>query len=89
MNENQVLYYSVCNPTELCRSIVSAPQLYGATQGFLFTHLLPSHGTKVRLAEFENRAELEQAIDDDTRALFCDSKARTWTISRLPLVRRR
>src|SRR5438876_56327 len=66
------LHYSVLNLTELGKNIVSVPQLYGTTHT-LFVHLLPSLGINVRFAETDQRAEIERLVDDDTRAVFCES----------------
>ena len=66
------LHYAVLNLTELGRNIVSVPQLYGTTYT-LFAHLLPSLGVKVRFAEGDDAAAIENCIDADTRAIFCES----------------
>ncbi|MBO0739371.1 MAG: O-acetylhomoserine aminocarboxypropyltransferase/cysteine synthase, partial [Alphaproteobacteria bacterium] len=66
------LHYAVLNLTELGRNIVSVPQLYGTTYT-LFAHLLPSLGVKVRFAEGDDAAAIENCIDADTRAVFCES----------------
>jgi O-acetylhomoserine (thiol)-lyase len=64
--------YSVLNITELGTNIVSVPQLYGTTHT-LFTHVLPKQGIDVRFAGSDAPASLERLIDDNTRALFCES----------------
>jgi O-acetylhomoserine (thiol)-lyase len=66
------LYYAALNVTELGRNIVSVPQLYGTTHT-LFAHLLPSQGVNVKFAESDHPAHIEQRIDDQTRAIFCES----------------
>src|SRR5271163_5045170 len=66
------LHYSVLNVTGIGKNIVSVPQLYGTTHT-LFAHLLPQLGVNVRFAESEHPAAMEKLIDDDTRALFCES----------------
>jgi O-acetylhomoserine (thiol)-lyase len=66
------LHYSVLNLTELGKNIVSVPQLYGTTHT-LFAHLLPSFGINVRFAETDHRTAIERLVDDDTRAVFCES----------------
>ena len=66
------LHYSVLNLTELGRNIVSVPQLYGTTHT-LFAHLLPSLGVNVRFAENDNPTAIERLVDEDTRAIFCES----------------
>jgi O-acetylhomoserine (thiol)-lyase len=66
------LYCAISNLVQPGRNIVSVPQLYGTTHS-LFSHLLPSAGIKVILAESDTPAELERCINDDTRAIFCES----------------
>jgi O-acetylhomoserine (thiol)-lyase len=66
------LHYSVLNLTELGRNIVSVPQLYGTTHT-LFAHLLPSLGVEVRFAESDNPNAIERLVDENTRAVFCES----------------
>src|SRR3989449_1113249 len=66
------LYYAVLNVTGLRTNIVSVPQLYGTTYT-LFAHVLPSQGITVRFAESDQPAAIEALIDDDTRAVFCES----------------
>src|ERR1700731_1614155 len=65
------LHYAVLNLTENGRNIVSVPQLYGTTHT-LFAHLLPSLGINIRFAETDRPGALEQLVDDDTRAIFCE-----------------
>ena len=64
--------YSVINIAELGSNIVSVPQLYGTTHT-LFTHILPKQGISVRFAETDHPALIEKLIDDNTRAVFCES----------------
>jgi len=66
------LYYSIANLTSAGKNIVSIPQLYGTTHT-LFAHLLPGQGVKVRFAESDQVAAIEKLIDEDTRAVFCES----------------
>jgi len=66
------LHYAVLNVTELGKNIVSVPQLYGTTHT-LFSHLLPSLGVKVRFAKSDHSADIAALIDEDTRAVFCES----------------
>src|SRR2546425_1078198 len=66
------LNYAALNVTELGRNIVSVPQLYGTTHT-LFAHLLPSLGVTVRFAASECPEAIEKLIDDQTRAIFCES----------------
>jgi len=64
--------YAILNVAELGRNIVCAPQLYGTTHT-LFAHILPSQGIKVRFAESDDPEAIARQIDDDTRAVFCES----------------
>jgi O-acetylhomoserine (thiol)-lyase len=66
------LNYATQNLTELGSNIVSVPQLYG-TSYTLFAHILPSQGVTVRFAESDQPDAIEGLIDDDTRAVFCES----------------
>ena len=53
-------------------NIVSVSQLYGGTYNF-FAHSLPNQGIEVRMAAGEDIDALEALIDDNTKALFCES----------------
>ncbi len=66
------LNYAALNVTELGSNIVSVPQLYGTTYT-LFAHVLPSQGVTVQFAESDQPDAIEKLIDDDTRAVFCES----------------
>jgi len=66
------LYYAALNATDMGRNIVSVPQLYGTTYT-LFAHILPKLGVKVRFAASDRAADIEALIDDDTRAIFCET----------------
>src|ERR1700760_978876 len=66
------LHYAVLNVAELGKNIVSVPQLYGTTHT-LFAHLLPSLGVMVRFAESDDPNVIETLIDENTRAVFCES----------------
>ncbi len=66
------LYYAALNVTQLGTNIVSVPQLYGTTHT-LFAHILPSQGVSVRFAESDHPADVEKEIDDQTRAIYCES----------------
>src|SRR6516225_4530710 len=66
------LHYAVLNLAGLGSNIVSVPQLYGTTYT-LFAHLLPSLGVRVRFAESDDPAAIEKLIDEDTKAVFCES----------------
>jgi O-acetylhomoserine (thiol)-lyase len=53
-------------------NIVSTSQLYGGTYN-LFAHSLPRQGIDVRMVSHDDYAGFENAIDDKTRAIFCES----------------
>jgi len=66
------MHYSVLNLCERGRNIVSVPQLYGTTYT-LFAHMLPGFGINVRFAETDHPAAIEKVVNEDTRAIFCES----------------
>lgn len=66
------LNYAVLNVTGLGANIVSVPQLYGTTHT-LFAYVLPSQGVTVRFAESDHPGAMESLIDDNTRALYCET----------------
>ena len=53
-------------------NIVTTPQLYGGTYT-LFRHMLPSQGVEVRFAETDVPEDLEKLVDENTRAIFCET----------------
>ena len=53
-------------------NIVSVAKLYGGTYN-LFAHTLPRQGIQVRFAPHDDIAALEALIDDNTKAVFCES----------------
>jgi O-acetylhomoserine (thiol)-lyase len=64
--------YAILNVAQLGSNIVSVPQLYGTTHT-LFAHILPSQGVTVRFAENDSPATIVSLIDEQTRAVFCES----------------
>jgi O-acetylhomoserine (thiol)-lyase len=62
----------VRNITEVGSNIVTAPQLYGATYTY-FAHVLNGEGVEVRFATDDSAGSIEPLIDDNTRAVFCES----------------
>ena len=66
------LHYAVANLVEPGQNIVSVPQLYGTTHT-LFAHFLRRQGITVRFAASDRPDAIEALIDDDTRAVFCES----------------
>ena len=53
-------------------NIVSTSQLYGGTYN-LFAHSLPNQGIDARMVSFDDFDGFENAIDQNTRAIFCES----------------
>ena len=66
------LYYAALNVAEHGRNIISVPQLYGTTHT-LFAHILPRLGVSVRFAKTDHPRDVEALIDENTRALFCET----------------
>lgn len=64
--------YAIQALTQVGDNIVSTSQLYGGTYN-LFAHTLPRQGVEVRMATFDDFAGLDALIDDNTKALFCES----------------
>lgn len=64
--------YAIQALTQVGDNIVSTSQLYGGTYN-LFAHTLPRQGVDVRMAAFDDFAGLEALIDENTKALFCES----------------
>lgn len=53
-------------------NIVSINKLYGGTYN-LFAHTFPQQGIEVRFASHDDLAELESLIDENTKAVFCET----------------
>src|SRR5437763_16811987 len=66
------MYYATINVSSLGSNLVSVPQLYGTTHT-LFAHILPSQGVTVRFAASDRPDDIEKLIDDDTRAVYCET----------------
>jgi O-acetylhomoserine (thiol)-lyase len=64
--------YSIINIAEMGNNIVSTPQLYGATYT-LFEHILRKRGIDARFAECDHPAFVEKLIDQNTRAVYCET----------------
>ncbi|MCW9078798.1 MAG: aminotransferase class I/II-fold pyridoxal phosphate-dependent enzyme [Gammaproteobacteria bacterium] len=64
--------YSIQCIADVGCNIVSTSQLYGGTYN-LFAHTFPRQGIEVRFASHDDYAGLEALIDDNTRAVFCES----------------
>src|SRR5437899_12270168 len=66
------IHYSLVNIAEAGNNIVSLPQLYGATYTLL-AHILPKQGIAGRFAESDHPEAVEKLIDENRRAVFCES----------------
>jgi O-acetylhomoserine (thiol)-lyase len=64
--------YSIQCIAEVGDNILSTSQLYGGTYN-LFAHTFPKQGIEVRMISHDDYAGFEAAIDDRTRAIFCES----------------
>lgn len=58
--------------SEVGDNIVSTSQLYGGTYN-LFAHSLPRQGIEVRLITHDDYDAFDKAIDEKTKAIFCES----------------
>lgn len=66
------IHYALINIAEAGTNVVSVPQLYGATYT-LIAHMLPKMGVEGRFAKTDRAEDIEQLIDDNTRAVYCES----------------
>src|SRR5262245_38615189 len=66
------LNYATLNVSALGGNIVPVPQLYGTTHT-LFAHVLPSQRVAVGFAESDQPDAIDRLIDDNTKAVFCES----------------
>lgn len=64
--------YAIQAITSVGDNIISTSQLYGGTYN-LFAHTLPKQGVEVRFASGDDISAFEALIDDNTRAIFCES----------------
>jgi len=64
--------YSIQTITRAGDNIVSTNQLYGGTYN-CFTHSLPKQGITVRMVDGEDYKGIDEAIDDKTKAIYCES----------------
>jgi O-acetylhomoserine (thiol)-lyase len=64
--------YAIQAITSAGDNVVSTSQLYGGTYN-LFAHSLPRQGIDVRMASADDYEGLEKLIDNNTRAVFCES----------------
>ena len=66
------LHYAIVTLADHGGNIVTTPQLYGTTYT-LFSHVLKRQGIEARFAASDAAADIEALIDDNTRAVFCES----------------
>ncbi|WP_102796177.1 O-acetylhomoserine aminocarboxypropyltransferase/cysteine synthase family protein [Bowmanella denitrificans] len=64
--------YAIQCLCEVGSNIVSTSQLYGGTYN-LFAHTFPRQGIEVRMCSHDDYQAFEDAIDENTKALFCES----------------
>jgi O-acetylhomoserine (thiol)-lyase len=64
--------YAIQCICEVGTNIVSTSQLYGGTYN-LFAHAFPKQGIETRMVSFDDFQGFEDAIDENTRAVFCES----------------
>jgi len=64
--------YAIQAICEVGSNIVSTSQLYGGTYN-LFAHTLPKQGIEVRMVKADDFDGFENAIDENTKAIFCES----------------
>jgi O-acetylhomoserine (thiol)-lyase len=64
--------YAIQALTQVGDNIISTSQLYGGTYN-LFAHTLPRQGVEVRMTSFDDLSSIEELIDDNTKAIFCES----------------
>ena len=66
------LYYAFANVAQAGSNIVSTPQLYGTTHTLLHI-VLPGQGVEGRFAAGDSAEALAACIDENTRAVFCET----------------
>jgi len=66
------LHFAILAVTETGRNIVSVPQLYGTTHTLL-AYIFPKLGITTRFAQSDQPDALAALIDENTRAVFCES----------------
>jgi O-acetylhomoserine (thiol)-lyase len=64
--------YAIQCLCEVGSNIVSTSQLYGGTYN-LFAHTFPRQGIEVRMVSADDYQAFDDAIDENTRAVFCES----------------
>jgi O-acetylhomoserine (thiol)-lyase len=66
------IYYAFVTAGDAGGNIVSVPQLYGATHTLLAS-ILPRQGIEGRFARSDRPSDIAPLIDENTRAVFCES----------------
>ena len=66
------IQYAILTIADQGSNIVTVPMLYGGTYT-LFKHMLPSLGIDCRMAKDDSAAAIEALIDENTRAVFCET----------------
>ena len=66
------LHYAIVTLADHGGNIVTTPQLYGTTHT-LFAHTLRRQGIEARFAASDRCDAIEPLIDENTRAVFCES----------------
>lgn len=66
------IHYAIVTIADQGSNIVTVPMLYGGTYT-LFKHMLPSLGIDCRMAKDDSAEAIEALIDENTRAVFCES----------------
>ncbi|TGD99415.1 O-acetylhomoserine aminocarboxypropyltransferase/cysteine synthase family protein [Methylobacterium nonmethylotrophicum] len=66
------LHYAIATLADHGGNIVAVPQLYGTTHTLL-AHVLPRQGITTRFADSDAPADIARLIDDETRAVYCES----------------
>ncbi|MBY5921562.1 O-acetylhomoserine aminocarboxypropyltransferase/cysteine synthase family protein [Ferrimonas balearica] len=64
--------YAIQTLAQAGDNIISTPQLYGGTYT-LFAHMLPTQGIEVRFAKDDKPESLAALIDENTKAVYCES----------------
>ncbi|MEK8017179.1 MAG: aminotransferase class I/II-fold pyridoxal phosphate-dependent enzyme [Candidatus Parabeggiatoa sp.] len=54
------------------QNIITSSTLYGGTYN-LFAHTLPQYGIEVRFADYQDSDSFAKLIDENTKAIFCES----------------
>jgi O-acetylhomoserine (thiol)-lyase len=69
---SSAIQYAILTIADMGSNIVTTPMLYGGTYT-LFRHMFPSLGIDCRFAENDSAEAIEALIDENTRAVYCES----------------